>query len=1234
MRKYLSRGIALLLSVVMLFGAGFGTVASAAQTEPAPKQTMEMHRDKDGNTWATPKTVEAEEEAAPAKQPVRKSEPVKAKPAVKTETKKVNTSAKKAQTVTSVARQPAKQAIRQEGEEFFGFETFEDLKQIAAMDLPEHAYICFEGTEPLVIAESMTFPKPVNLDWAEADVVVPEGVTFCANAEGSTLWTKSLTVAGTVKGFQVGATEKLDITGEVAVSATMDIDFDTVVSGLGNVTYVEEWAVLRYTIWIEGEDWAKDLDTALDGLKKANTVGPNAMLDIYWDTNGDIVLTESMEIPENCAFHVDRLNRNEGLSFTVAQGATMANNSNFSVEGDLYINGTLINNGWLGTDDHRNGSKIVFGDGSSYEGGGAMFAYGTTDDPAQAIVGLDLSQFEVYCNENGDIYNFELYPNYGGGGGSGGDDNRYTFSDFEELKAMAADPDAYQDTWYYDGAGTFTFKENIELPDWATLEFTGEEFTIPAGVEVSGAHLFYVSDCLVEGTLLVDVFHVDDGKMEVTGTVNTYEWITVDETGELLLKGQASCDYIEVYGSLNITGKLSADEVYIYSNGAEFAGDFTGKENIELTQEWGRISYNTGVTTLDELKAFYAKADQSDDSREHFGAGWCLEESVVLKESLTVPANAYLDVSCDTDETLTVAENVTLTVDGDLYLYTDLYVKGTLENNGYLSVDSISGGRLFMEEGSSYTGRGFLAANTEADSLSTAISGLDMNDFKIEKDDWGDSYYWTLTCIAGLTKLATPTDLRWGYTVEWSWDEDSQTPTVTVVKGVPGEVLWKNERPSQNEIDIEFYRVAENRDEYISGISTSSGSGYEVQYDSVDWFTTEDLESGDYYFTVTSKGDGTQYADSDPAVSEIWHYVKPDKKMGDCTKPVFDWPEAKWTGPENQEMYLAEWFFADTKDEEPGIFLGSYAYEEPVDWLSDDFIKSQGIGYYYVRVRALSPNVEEYCNGDWSEMSDPYYLSELAPEVSDTLDEILGDDTLSTEEKVGAVQDMDNAELKSAMIKDDNVVDMIAQLEEEAGGAAAVEVTDSAKDFDQSKVSVVGANLNNAANAAEDIKLVVDKPEKDHVIPEVFHNSVAVSFSMNLENVKDPHDLEVPVEITLPIPATLNPEFLLILHYDVDGNYEQIEPHISYRGNQYYASFVVSGFSDFMMLSQGDGRKGDLNGDGSVNDDDVILLLWHTLLPDMYTIEGDADFNADGSVNDEDVIYLLWHTLLPDMYPL
>ena len=61
---------------------------------------------------------------------------------------------------------------------------------------------------------------------------------------------------------------------------------------------------------------------------------------------------------------------------------------------------------------------------------------------------------------------------------------------------------------------------------------------------------------------------------------------------------------------------------------------------------------------------------------------------------------------------------------------------------------------------------------------------------------------------------------------------------------------------------------------------------------------------------------------------------------------------------------------------------------------------------------------------------------------------------------------------------------------------------------------------------------------------------------------------------------------------------------------------------------------GDLDGDGQVNDADVAYLLWHTLFPDSFPIDNNADFDGDGQVNDADVAYLLWHTLFPDAYPL
>lgn len=61
---------------------------------------------------------------------------------------------------------------------------------------------------------------------------------------------------------------------------------------------------------------------------------------------------------------------------------------------------------------------------------------------------------------------------------------------------------------------------------------------------------------------------------------------------------------------------------------------------------------------------------------------------------------------------------------------------------------------------------------------------------------------------------------------------------------------------------------------------------------------------------------------------------------------------------------------------------------------------------------------------------------------------------------------------------------------------------------------------------------------------------------------------------------------------------------------------------------------GDLDGDGYVNNEDVVLLLWYTLFPERYPIVGSGDMNGDGFVNNEDVVYLLWHTLFPDRYPL
>lgn len=61
---------------------------------------------------------------------------------------------------------------------------------------------------------------------------------------------------------------------------------------------------------------------------------------------------------------------------------------------------------------------------------------------------------------------------------------------------------------------------------------------------------------------------------------------------------------------------------------------------------------------------------------------------------------------------------------------------------------------------------------------------------------------------------------------------------------------------------------------------------------------------------------------------------------------------------------------------------------------------------------------------------------------------------------------------------------------------------------------------------------------------------------------------------------------------------------------------------------------GDIDGNGTVNRDDVIALLLHVSMPAAFPISIPADYNGDGIVTRDDVIQLLLHVSMPDAFPL
>lgn len=61
---------------------------------------------------------------------------------------------------------------------------------------------------------------------------------------------------------------------------------------------------------------------------------------------------------------------------------------------------------------------------------------------------------------------------------------------------------------------------------------------------------------------------------------------------------------------------------------------------------------------------------------------------------------------------------------------------------------------------------------------------------------------------------------------------------------------------------------------------------------------------------------------------------------------------------------------------------------------------------------------------------------------------------------------------------------------------------------------------------------------------------------------------------------------------------------------------------------------GDLDQNGSADQDDAILLLYHAIFPDRYPLAKSGDLNGDGKVTVDDAIYLLYHVNFPQNYPL
>lgn len=360
-----------------------------------------------------------------------------------------------------------------------------------------------------------------------------------------------------------------------------------------------------------------------------------------------------------------------------------------------------------------------------------------------------------------------------------------------------------------------------------------------------------------------------------------------------------------------------------------------------------------------------------------------------------------------------------------------------------------------------------------------------------------------------------------------------------------------------------------------------------------------DRESGDYYFTVQAVGDEEQYKDSPVATSPIWHYERPEAALAAPTDLHWEGQTACWSDESNRAADLYGYLIQfRCEDPETGKAVFTYDYDmydiESLafgglkDTLDDQILERLGSGTCQFRIQALSRDITRIRHGQWSEFNEVGTQLTAPSTVAEALDHLLTDYTPSEGAKLTEKQ---TAALKSAVAekKDDlastlctgdggstKVADKLQALEALVGGPATVTVTgDAPKEIKdaQNGVSIVGASLNGTAGST--VTLKIDKAEavsaETPINPAQYHNTIPFSMTLEGVNAQEQHQpLAVPVLITLPLPGSIRPGFLVLLH-KIGDTWQEIFPYQVFFDEalgQVCVRFTVTSFSDFAFAQR------------------------------------------------------------------
>ncbi len=525
------------------------------------------------------------------------------------------------------------------------------------------------------------------------------------------------------------------------------------------------------------------------------------------------------------------------------------------------------------------------------------------------------------------------------------DGSVYYFDTFAELQTLAKGSYTEYVTFCYRGTQPLVISKNLTLPQNAHLDAMSAKITVSQGITFRAGH--------------------------------------VTSASVLELKGTMYAGRVDIAKKLNVTGSLYMQDNVEFQPGAVMEGE----SRVVFQNSWGDFRWYRVLRTMTDMTNAISEAKANSTKRYSYLL--LPNGDFAISKSVTLPANCLLEtINADS---LTINAGCILTVQNYFAINCPVTVKGTLKNNGEISLyyDYNRKNTLTFASGASYSGTGPLIVFYGNDPTDL-VTGLNMANIEVNERNPG-SHYWELRYVKGLTKLAKPTELKWNTYYNMQWNDAAQDYTYTPTTWNGG-VSFNPNTPAPYNGDAFIYKAGVT--DHRWGFSYGMGEGDMTKYIFSDWFAICDPDSGTYHFTAQNYGDYVTTRSSDLAKSANWTYVKPALTLGKCTNLGWKAGQATFTPPVNNgyardQGYQIQFYYSATKDGVPEQFYSIWGHgaNGPDYALTEEVTMSRGAGYYYYKIRALSSDITKSCNGIWSDLSPAlYYNGRPSLEVSNRAD--------------------------------------------------------------------------------------------------------------------------------------------------------------------------------------------------------------------------------------------------------